>query len=175
VRYPTAWKALRSSRVLSEDAKLTDLLRLDWIALERAWQRSSAHWNHLRRGVSRMLTALLEGEAHPFRVAVMKNFPGRQEIDREPDLTPEAFWRVVGFLREEVRPFFVALAVLGCRSSELIQLKRQDLRPLTTSVAIRRRVKKTSGAFGCYRSTPTSILGSIEPFRGPLPVSGASG
>jgi integrase len=41
----------------------------------------------------------------------------------------------------QVRPFFVALAVLGCRSGELIQLKREDLRPLTTSVAIRRRVK----------------------------------
>lgn len=140
-RYRMAWNALRVSGVLSEGARLSDLLHVDWRALEQVWQRSPAHWNHLRRAVSRTLTVLLEAEAHPFRLAVLKNFPSRQEIDREPDLTPEAFWRVVGLLREEVRPFFVALAVLGCRSGELLQLKREDLRPLTTSVAIRRRAK----------------------------------
>ena len=39
----------------------------------------------------------------------------------------------------------MALAVLGCRSAELLQLKREDLRPLTTSVSIRRKAKNKWG------------------------------
>jgi integrase len=140
-RYRMAWGALRASGALAESARLSDLLHVDWMTLEQSWGRSPAHWNHLRRAVSRTLTVLLEGTAHPFRLAVLKTFPSRQEMDREPDLTPEAFWRIVGLLREEVQPFFVALAVLGCRSGELMQLRREDLRPLTSSITIRRKVK----------------------------------
>jgi integrase len=139
--YRKSWRALKASGVLREESRLSDLLLVNWRALEGRWGRSPAHWNHLHRAVSRTLTVLLESEVHPFRLAVMKEFPMRQEIDREPDFTPEAFWKVVGKLREHYRPFFVALATLGCRSGELVQLTKDDLMPLTTSIRIRRKVK----------------------------------
>lgn len=139
--YRVSWRALQASGVLPANAPVAALLRVNWRALEAAWGRSPAHWNHLRRAVSRTLTVLLDSKAHPFRVAVLKDFPTRHEIDREPDFTPAAFWKVVNLTPSHLRPFYVALAALGCRGAELLQLTRDDLMPLTSSVRIRHRVK----------------------------------
>lgn len=150
--YLTSWTALEASGLLPTDAKVSSLLRVNWRGLEGIWGRSPAHWNHLRRAVSRTLTVLLDSKVHPFRVAVLKDFPTRHEIDREPDFTPAAFWKVVGMIREDMRPFYVALAALGCRGGELMQMTREDLMPLTSSVRIRHKTKNRTS----YRVLPVA-------------------
>jgi integrase len=135
-RYRRSWDALKRAGVLSPTASVTDLAKVDWIGLERAWGKSSADWNHLRRAVSRFLTLALEDKWHPLRRKVMAHFPIRIETDREPDLTVEDFIRTTTMISEPLRPAFWTIAITGLRIGEFCALTRLNLRPKSHTVQV---------------------------------------
>jgi len=55
-RYAISLAALRRTGVLKTDATVEQLGAVDWRALEAAWPRSAADWDHLRRAVSHFLS-----------------------------------------------------------------------------------------------------------------------
>src|SRR5947209_8765728 len=59
-RYGTSFTALERSGVLKADATVADLGTVDWRALETAWVRGAADWNHLRRAISHFLALHLD-------------------------------------------------------------------------------------------------------------------
>lgn len=138
--YRKSWYALQKAGVLGMAATVADLETVDWEDVERGWGRSAAHWNHLRRAISRVLTLHL-GQLHPLRRDILARIPGREEIPREPDLAPEVFWAVLARVSPHLRAPIVALVAGGFRRSELQQAQRDDLMPHTCAVRVRRKVK----------------------------------
>ena len=136
--YRKSWKALRAANVLPVAPKVAELLHVDWEAVERHWGRSPAHWNQLRRAVSRMLTLHL-GEHHAQRVALMASIPRRVEVPREPDLSPEAFVSALEALSPHLRAPIVFLVGSGLRRTEAWQVRPDDLRHATHSIRVRPR------------------------------------
>src|SRR5581483_4353648 len=93
-RYATSIVALQQLHLTSlpEAATFNDLYQVNWRSLFDTWRKSPADWNHLRRAISRVLTALTgEGRGrHPFRYNLLDKIPCANEGDgRVPDLTPE--------------------------------------------------------------------------------------
>lgn len=120
--YRVSWRALQTAGVLPREAKVSDLLKVDWRALEAKWGRSGTSWNHLRRAVSRTLTLILGSHWHPLRAKVLADFPVRPEVERMPELSPQDFRRVVRVLEEPVRPPIMLLAITGMRLGEYRKL-----------------------------------------------------
>lgn len=131
--YRKSFKALKAFNVakgrplLPPEARVKDLLAVDWHALEARWGRSPANWNHLRRAVSRFLTTLLGSRWHPFRSEVLRDFPTRVEIERTPELSVADFQRVLKRLEAPVRPVIMTLAMTGMRLGEYLRLRPEHL------------------------------------------------
>ena len=140
-QYRDRLAALERSGALPSAARVSDLASIDWRELEAGWGRSPAHWNQLRRAVSRFLTVLLGDEHHPFRRDLLKGIPARVEIDREPDFTPAAFHLAMRKLDPVYRPYIWALIGTGTRGGELWGLEPEDLMPLTHGIRVRRKLK----------------------------------
>lgn len=119
--YRKSWKALRASGALTEKARVRDLARVDWRALEARWGRSGASWMQLRRAVSRTLSLLL-GKEHAMRGAVLKHFPTRDEVERMPDLSPQEFQRALKKLPRPLQGPIMTLVLTGMRSGEYARL-----------------------------------------------------
>lgn len=129
-RYHVSARALRekATRWLPAAARVEDLRRVPWTTLHDGWDRSSADWNHLRRMLSRTLT-LLVGKQHPARYELLAPIPRASEQEREPNITPAAFWRIVQATREDVRASFVTLALSGMRVGEYLACTPAHLEP----------------------------------------------
>jgi integrase len=132
-RYETSFKKLRTSGILSDVARVSDLAHVDWRGLrEDWWEGSAADWNHLGRAVSRFLALHLSkkgsgtartGKHHPFRLDVMDSFEMEDEGEgRVPDVTVEQFWKLVMMTPEHAQPCYVALALTGTRVGEYTQI-----------------------------------------------------
>jgi integrase len=135
-RYRGALQQLRDRGPLGPTATVADLARVDWRALNGVWGKSAADWNHVRRAVSRFLTVALDDKWHPLRRAVLKHFPIRTEVDREPDLLPADFLRILNHVPKPLRPAYWTLVILGLRIGEFCRLQPEHLRPRTTSVTV---------------------------------------
>src|SRR5207244_2700635 len=128
-RYGTSFTALERSGVLKAEATVADLGTVDWRALETAWERGAADWNHLRRAISHFLTLHLGDVYHPLRRAVVKAIPKRREQSRVPDLSPTLFWNIVDAAPEYVKAAYVTIAALGLRVGEYLALTKEHLLP----------------------------------------------
>ncbi len=96
---------------------IADLKSIDWALLHRNWPAGSADWNRLRSAVSRFLTMTLGDKYHPFRRAVMAQYPRAAESSgRVPDLSPALFWRIVNAAPQRLRPAYVTLAATGLQA-----------------------------------------------------------
>jgi integrase len=140
-RYKVSLQALAHAGVLSKRAVIQDLERVDWIALELKWGKSSADWNHIGRAVSRFLTVALGDVYHPFRRAIIKQIPRRRERHRVPDVEPKDFRVIVAHAVAPLRPAYWTIAATGARLGELKALERGDLLP--RSYAVRLEASKT--------------------------------
>lgn len=135
-RYGVSWGTLERTGVLRPGATIHDLERVDWKALQTTWPGGRHDWRHLRGFVSRFLSAQL-GVEHPFRKMVVGAIPTAGQIPgRVPDLTPEAFWRIVAALPEHVRPAPVAILATGMRIGEFCRAQETDLKQLTMAVHV---------------------------------------
>lgn len=137
-RYAVSMKALRSYGPLGDDAKVSELARVDWRELRAEWPNSGADWNRMRGTVSRFLSMGLGDKHHPFRRKVVAAFPkARESRGRVPEITPDLLWKIVEHSSEHVRPCWVALAVTGLRvRSEYLALEEHHLRPLTREIEV---------------------------------------
>lgn len=134
-RYRVAWNVLRRSGQLKAHSTLKDLDAVDWRGWANIWDASAAHWNNLRRMVSKLLTDHV-GKHHPFRHQVLERFPHKKERKRLPDLTIDDFWRVVNTLPEEFRAVYVTLVATGMRINEFLACTDLHLLPHTTSIKV---------------------------------------
>lgn len=112
------------------------LERVDWKAREKTWDKSPAHWNHIRRAVSAFLTSQLGNVHHPFRLGVMSGFPRQVERERIPDISPELFWAIVAKAPEHVQPALVALVATGMRTGEYLACEKRHLMPNTHQLRV---------------------------------------
>ena len=136
-RYGVSSRKLEASGLLKASATLRDLARLDWTEARASWSGSPADWMHLRRFVSRLLSAALGDKYHPERRKVMQAFPRESEGQgRVPDLTPELFYEVLTHAHEAVRPCFMALVLTGMRVGEYLRSTERDLLPRTHRVKV---------------------------------------
>jgi len=120
--YRKSWRALQASGALPGTAKVADLARIDWGKLEAAWGRSPASWNQVRRAVSRVLTLLLGAKEHPLRLAVLKKFPKRREVERMPELSPADFRKALKRMERPLQGPILLLAMTGMRLGEYERL-----------------------------------------------------
>ena len=136
-RYGVSFKSLQRAGVLPPSARIADLKAANWALLHGRWSGGSADWNRLRSAVSRFLTMTLGDKYHPFRRAVMAQFPRAAESSgRVPDLSPALFWRIVSAAPQHVRPAYVALAATGLRVGEYLALEPHHLQPITHSLRV---------------------------------------
>lgn len=147
-RYDQARRNLlrKGTKHLSTKASVGDLLSVDWNALQAEWGNSGSDWMHLRRFVSAFLTTHLGDVYHPFRRDVMKKIPTADEVEREPDVTPELFWKIIGNAKEHVRAAYVTIVITGMRRSEYLRCTKDHLKPAIMGVQVPgRKTKKSSG------------------------------
>lgn len=114
-RYRVSMSHLRAKNVLPETATVAALARVDWVALEAAWGKSPADWNHLRRAVGRFLSLVLRNPHHPFRAEIMFVFPTRKEEPRVPEVDPGLIRAIPDPIVRDVAMF---LALTGLRFGE---------------------------------------------------------
>lgn len=112
----------------AELERVRDLADVDWAALARGWTMSAAEWNHVQRATSRLLSLTL-GKFHPFTRQVRERFVWKGEPPRVPDLTPEAFERVLGKVPAELRPCYRTLVLTGMRRGEYLRCTLEHLMP----------------------------------------------
>lgn len=137
-RYAVSFKALRARGDLPEHVTVTieGLGTVDWRALKARWPKSDGDWFHLRAAVSHFLADQLGDVHHPFRRALMKDFPRAKAAERVPDLDVPTFWRIVRQTPEFVRAAYVTIAYLGLRVGEYLRLRDTDLLPATKQVRV---------------------------------------
>lgn len=136
-RYVTSLTKLRGFEVLPASALVRDLAAVDWSALRTRWAASGSDWNHLRRGISRFLSVLLDDVYHPFRRQVVKAIEIAPENERIPELTVEQFWAIVMRTPEHARPCYVTLAATGMRDrQEYLRCRKVNLNAKTCSIAV---------------------------------------
>jgi integrase len=135
-RYGVSFKALKARAGLPESATIEALGAVDWRALKARWPRSDGDWFHLRAAASHFLADQLGDVHHPFRRAVMKDFPRAKAAERVPDLDVPTFWRIVNQAPEFVRAAYVTIAALGLRVIEYLRLADTDLLPATKQVRV---------------------------------------
>ena len=128
--------ARKAGSKLGASARVADLARVDWPALQRDWESSAADWNHMRRMLSAGLTKLLGDVYHPFRRDVVKRIPIAHEVPRTPDLSPELFWRIVLRTPLHAQPCYVVLLATGMRLGEYLRCTRSHLRPHTFAIEV---------------------------------------
>lgn len=129
-RYRTSLAALQKKLGRGETRMtIQQLQKLNWPGLFRSWGKSPTDWNHMRRAVSAMLTLVLKDPDHPFRKELMKKIPVAKEHGRVPELTVQAFWKVVSKLPEHAKPGIITLAATGMRVSEYLHCTKGHLRP----------------------------------------------
>ncbi|HEU4989101.1 MAG TPA: tyrosine-type recombinase/integrase [Gemmatimonadaceae bacterium] len=130
-RYQTSFYSLqiKAADQLGDNAAVRDLAKVNWRALRAAWGGSGADWNHLRRAVSAFLTQLLGEKYHPFRLKLMRDIPRAAEQGRVPDLSPEAFERVLKKMQPEFRSIFRVLVLTGMRVGEYLNCTHFSLKP----------------------------------------------
>ncbi len=147
-RYAQAKRNLKrkAGKYLPDDSTVADLETVPWAALRTEWGNSGSDWMHLRRFVSAFLTVHLGDVFHPLRREVVKAIPTAEENEREPDVTPELFWHIVGHAREDVRAAYVTIVTTGMRRSEYLRCKKENLRPAIMGVQVPGR--KTKGSTG---------------------------
>lgn len=133
-RYRRSFEAFKRTGLCP--ATISGLATVDWTALEHAWGKSPADWNHLRRAVSRLLTLVLDDKWHPVRRKVMAKFPERREVDREPDLSVEDFIRTTLLIPEPLRPAYWTIVITGLRVGEFCALTQLNLRPRSNAIEI---------------------------------------
>ncbi len=134
-RYRVAWNLLRRSGQLKAHSSLKDLDAVDWQGWANTWEASAAHWNNLRRMVSKLLSDHV-GKHHPFRHQVLERFPHKKERKRLPDLSIDDFWRVVNRLPEEFRAVYVTLVATLMRINELLACTDLNLHHHTRKIAV---------------------------------------
>lgn len=135
-RYAGSWASLQRAGVLSEAATLQDLGRVQWPQLHTAWLGGKHDWKHLRGFLSRFLSMQL-GVDHVFRKRVLAAIPRPGKIrGRVPDLTPQAFFRIVEQLPEHVRAAPVAIVATGMRIGEFCACREEHLLRLTKQVRV---------------------------------------
>jgi integrase len=137
-RYAVSFKALRerASRHLGERATVADLRGVDWRALYKEWNRSAADWNHLRRAVSRFLSAVLADKHHSIRREVLRDFPIARERHRVPDISPEAFRKILDNVPDHARPSLIVLALTGMRVSEYLGCSADHLQSKSLRILV---------------------------------------
>ncbi len=135
-RYAVSFKALRIRGALPEAVTIEALGAVDWRGLKARWPKSDGDWFHLRAAVSHFLSDQLGDVHHPFRRAVMKDFPRAKAAERVPDLDVPTFWRIVNQTPEFVRAAYVTIAYLGLRVGEYLRLRDTDLLPATKQVRV---------------------------------------
>lgn len=135
-RFFRSWKALQEHGPLLPSARVGDLVGVDWPALERAWGKSAADWNHVRRAVSRFLTLYLGDKYHPVRRAVVQKIPRRAEVARVPDQSAESFLALVQEASAPVRICLMAIALTGMRVGEYLKADERSLLPSRFGVRV---------------------------------------
>jgi integrase len=145
-RYQYSLEKLAASGALAKGARVADLAAVDWLELRDRWGGSPADWNHLRRALSHFLTVALGDVYHPLRREIVKAIPKRRERHRVPDVTPEAFRRIVSSAPAPMRPAYWTIALTGARLGELLGLTPADL--LETQLEVRIRASKTDTEAG---------------------------
>lgn len=135
-RYAVSFKALRERAGLAPEPTIEALGGMDWQALKARWPKSDGDWFHLRAAVSHFLAVQLGDVQHPFRRAVMRDFPIAKAAERVPDLDVPTFWRIVNQTPDYVRAAYVTIAALGLRVGEYLRLQDTDLLPATKQVRI---------------------------------------
>lgn len=138
-RYLHALQHLLARQELRADATLEALRRVDWKGWYASWHQSEASWNQLRAAVSVLLSVALGDQHHSLRNDVLRAFPRGRDIEREPDLTPETFERILQYVRPEVRCCYQTILILDVRLGEYLSLTREDLRADTFEVRVRGR------------------------------------
>jgi len=136
-RYAVSFRSLRRSGVLSHNATVADLKRVDWNELRGSWPAGPADWNRLRAAVSRFLSVTLGDKYHPFRREVLRAFPRAQEPPgRVPELSIELFWHIVARTPEHAQAAYVLLAATGLRVGEYLSLEDDHLRHLSKEITV---------------------------------------
>lgn len=136
-RYQTSLAKLqRMAELPAKDGRSLDpstltvgeLALIDWRACERLPQwKSAADWNHTRRAVSAFLTVFFGTEHHEFRVSLIETIPLRTERARIPELTAQAFWRIIATAPEHAQSCYVSLAASGMRLGEYLRSDKSNL------------------------------------------------
>jgi integrase len=147
-RYEQAKRNLerKGTKYLTPTSTVAELLTVDWNALQSEWGNSGSDWMHLRRFISAFLTKHLGDVYHPFRRQVMPLIPTAEEVEREPDITPELFWTIIEKAREDVRAAYVTIVLTGMRRSEYLRCTRDNLMPAILAVQVPgRKTKRSKG------------------------------
>lgn len=143
------------------DIPVRELETVPWeplMAAHEAEGRSGADWNHMRRAISALLTAML-GKIHPTRYAIVKSVPLRPEPHRVPDLTPSVFAQLVAASPAHIQASLYTLLLTGMRTGEYVRCTRQHLMPETCAVRV--PGTKTEKSAGVVMVDP-SLWGWIE-------------
>jgi integrase len=137
-RYAVSLTKLRSraGEWLPANSRVRDLLEVDWNRLESEWGGSAADWNHLRRAISTLLTAITGDVYSSMRRRVLRDCPLRHEQPRTPDLPGPDFWHLVNATPEHARPCYIVLAVTGMRLGEYLRCDVANLSEASHSIAV---------------------------------------
>lgn len=99
----------------------------------------------MRCAISATLTWIFgRNKFHPHRIAVLRDFPILEQVEREPDLTEDGFAEILAHMDPRLHPYILTIAFLGLRSGELENIRLEDLRPNTREMQIRGRVKNVN-------------------------------
>jgi integrase len=126
----------QATRWLKANASVADLERVDWQALQEAWDSSGSDWNRMRAMLSSFLTKLLNDKFHPLRRSLMTKIPTAPEVERTCSISVEQFWQIVGGVDEAVRPVFVTLVATGARWGEYLRITREHLNEETHALTL---------------------------------------
>jgi integrase len=135
-RFLRAWKSLQQRAELRTDARVGDLVGVDWPELEQGWGKSAADWNHVRRAVSRFLTLYLGDKYHPVRRAIVQRMPLRAEVPRVPDQTADSFLALMNYASAPVRMCCMTVALTGMRVGEYVKADERSLLPARFGVRV---------------------------------------
>lgn len=142
-RYAVGFTVLRRLNLpeLRGTPSVVQLARVDWAAAYQGWTMSAAHWNHMRRAVSKLCTRLTY-RGHPFWGRLKARFPVAQEVPRLVDLTLEDLTALKAHLPPWSWAAVVLLATTGLRWGEYAALTERDV----SGGVIRVRKGKTRAA-----------------------------
>lgn len=133
-RYRVSWLALQRVAGFDAQSAIGDLVNLDWRRVRTQLPGGRHHWKHVRGFVSKFLSDHVDQGT---RERVMEAMPKVGKIPgRVPDLTPDAFWRIVAEIPEHVRAAPVAIVATGMRLGEFLGCREEHLLALTKQLRI---------------------------------------